>query len=167
MSTGLRSRINERVLVSAGLTLILAGFIVLTFDVPGVARYMPYIVAVPTLVLAAVATIADVADAGAPDGVGDGEGADDEVGEHALSKRAMWAWVLGLFAMFWLLGMLPTIIVYVVAYMVLVGRERITKAIAVAVATSFIVYLFFVQLLGAGVYRGYVLRDLVPAITGG
>lgn len=72
---------------------------------------------------------------------------------------AMLLWLVALSFLVWAVGFLLSLLLFVLSFILVYERDPL-RAVVTAVATYGIVYLFFVELLGAAVYRGAYPIDL-------
>jgi hypothetical protein len=77
-----------------------------------------------------------------------------------ISTAAAVVWVLALTAMFMLLGLLVTIPLFTVLFMRRYGRERWRTVLVTTGLLFAMVYVFFIEVLGVQVFRGWVLQWL-------
>ena len=93
---------------------------------------------------------------------------DDDFGDlpaNTVARRALAiaGWIALLLALIWLIGMLPAVFVFIVAYMRVEGGERWWLTLAVAIAMTVACYVLFDQLLRV-VWPATVLGQAVPAL---
>lgn len=72
---------------------------------------------------------------------------------------AMLLWLVALSALVWAFGFLLSLLVFVLSFILVYERDPV-RAVVTAALTYGIVYFFFVELLGAAVYRGAYPIDL-------
>jgi hypothetical protein len=82
-----------------------------------------------------------------------------------VARRALAAggWIVALLAMIWLIGMLPAVFVFILAYMRIEGREPWWLTVTVSAAMTVACYVLFDQLLRI-VWPQTVLGHAVPAL---
>jgi TctA family transporter len=89
----------------------------------------------------------------------------DELSAQTVARRAfaIAGW-LGLFlVMIWLIGMLPAVFIFIIAYMRVEGRERWWLALAVSVSMTVACFFLFDQLLRV-VWPQTILGQAIPAL---
>jgi hypothetical protein len=72
-----------------------------------------------------------------------------DIGAGTVARRAltMAGWIALFLAMIWLIGMLPAVFIFILAYMRIDGRERWWLALTVSIAMTVACYVLFDQLL--------------------
>ena len=145
------------------------------------ARIIPLIVGSGALLFCALALVADVFKREAPESGGDPV---EAVGERVQARMHMdiastvghlpWRTVLGRGAVFFgwivafivlmaLIGLIPTVPIFIVSFMRLEAREPWRLVVPIAVVMTLFIYGLFDQLLAIP-WPGTVLGDLVPAL---
>lgn len=137
------------------------------------ARLFPLIVGVPlvvmlvvNIILLAVGDRVDLRLVGFFDAVSeiDAVSAETEVDEGERYRRefSMIGWVAALIGLTWLIGNLPAVAVFVAAFVYVYERD-LPRALIVSGITFGFIYLLFVVVLDANLYRGtFPLGGLLP-----
>lgn len=84
-------------------------------------------------------------------------GLEDATDEGATFLGAMLS-VIVVAAMFFMLGLVPTAVLYTIGYMTLVGKERLTKSVIVAALLVFMFWAFR-NYLNVRFYRGWLVTE--------
>lgn len=121
-------------------------------------RLMPTIVGVTTVFLCLLDLLSRF-DTGVGRAIRDALGADfrDREMKHdpALrSELAQMAWMVSCILLILLIGILPTVPLFIFAYMMVVGRRPLLPSVASAAGVLAAVYLIFEQVLDYDLYRG-------------
>ncbi|GGI07524.1 hypothetical protein [Egicoccus halophilus] len=169
----------QRLLLTLAFVVASGLFVYFAFELTATGRYMPLIVGVPAVLLGLSALVGDVRRLVNAFGARPAaRGQTDQGGRYsveasdgdavpAMSERRVFVVLAVLFVTFWLFGLVAATFVFVTGYMLLIGREGRLLSLFVGAATAGFMYFFFVQLLRAQVYRGYVARELLPLLLGG
>ena len=88
-----------------------------------------------------------------------------DLGTATVTRRAlaMAGWIIAFLAMIWLIGMLPAVFLFILAYMRIEGREPWWLTLTVSLAMTAACYVLFDQLLRI-VWPGTVLGHAAPAL---
>jgi len=88
-----------------------------------------------------------------------------DIGTAEVARRALTSagWIVLFLAMIWLIGMLPAILVFIIAYMRVEGGERWWLTLTVSIAMAVACYVLFDELLHI-VWPPTVLGQAVPAL---
>lgn len=172
-------RTAQRLAITTFFVVSIMAFVYFGWSLRGTTGfYMPMVVAVPSLALGIIAIardgfrfrrairgeeIATDEDSGASWAMAE----EEEDAEPAMQEWQAFGIAGLLFVCFWFLGMVGATVVFTFGYMYIIGRERLLLSALVASGTALFVWAFFIELLSAQVYSGYLTRELIPTIMGG
>lgn len=182
--SGPTGRDIQRVAFSVLMVAVLAYFVITTFGQSPGARYFPWLVGVPGLLLGLRALQRDIArmrageDADAdrdasPGGDETTEGADDaeptgqpddRPGITGMRERQVLLWLAVLVALIVGVGMVVGIFLFIVAFMRVTARERWRTSVLVGAGTTATIHVIFVELLSGRLYGGLVADEVLPLI---
>ena len=157
-------------------TLALIATILLAFatslDWPWVAKVVPYTAGVAALIAAVLNLVFEVlgkseaaADPDNPLARAAAEPSGPALGSRVILRRAAsyFLWLIGLMALVWLIGFLPAILVFVVAYLALGFGEPVGRSLAYGCGVAIACWLIFEYGLRVP-WPASVLGDLFPAL---
>ena len=134
----------ERTLVTVALFGVTAAFAYLTLDLGSMARRVPIVVVVPTLILLGVQLLLDLT----PRGVARGDVS------HPASELATLAWLIFLPVLIAGFGALFALPGYTLLYLKVRARESWSVSLGATVVLGFLAYVVFRFLLTVPLYRG-------------
>jgi hypothetical protein len=144
--------ISGRVAASAIMLAIFAGMVAIAGGYPPQARFMPYVVGIPGILLCAVQLVFDLRESRRAAAAG---------GSSFRCELFMLGWLLAFLAGIVLFGFVYATPVLLFAFLRYAARERIKVALAGAAGGFVMIHLVFVELLEIPLHDG-----LIPAWLG-
>jgi hypothetical protein len=154
-------RANERTALTAVVVAILLGFLVATLSLSPTARIVPLIVLAPTLVLAALRLVMDLAPMVGSSARDVQQDPPDDAPSTRRMEIAIVGWIVALLGLVLLLGLLVALPSFTLLYTRFQARESRRTAISLAVGLLALLYGVFRVGLRVRLYEG-----LIPPLLG-